>query len=73
MMDTKVVTITVDSKFCKGCNLCIEVCPRDVLSVSKERGAAGSLIVEATKPEACTSCMMCELICPDFAIVVNGR
>jgi 2-oxoglutarate ferredoxin oxidoreductase subunit delta len=73
MMDTKVVTITVDSKFCKGCNLCIEVCPREVLSVSKERGAAGSLIVEATKPEACTSCMMCELICPDFAIVVNGR
>lgn len=67
------IEITIDNKFCKGCNLCIEVCPRDVLSVSEERGDAGFLVPEATKAEACTRCMLCELICPDFAIVVNGR
>jgi len=68
-----VVTITVDKKFCKGCNLCIENCPKDVLAVSKERGSAGFLVPFAAKPEECTSCKMCELICPDFAIVVEGE
>lgn len=67
------VKIEVDRGFCKGCELCITVCPRDVLSVSKDRGAAGFLVPEASSPEACTKCLMCELICPDFAIVVNGR
>lgn len=67
------VTITVDKKFCKGCSLCIEVCPRDVLAISTERGSNGFLVPEGVKPEACTDCKMCELICPDFAIVVDGR
>jgi 2-oxoglutarate ferredoxin oxidoreductase subunit delta len=67
------ITITIDNAFCKGCSLCIESCPRDVLAISTERGAAGFLVPEATKPEACTSCLMCELVCPDFAIVVDGE
>ena len=67
------VTITIDKKFCKGCSLCIEVCPRDVLAISAERGANGFLVPEGVRAEACTSCKMCELICPDFAIVVDGK
>ncbi len=67
------IEIIIDREFCKGCGLCIEVCPRDVLALSKERGTAGFLVPEGVKPEACTKCMMCELICPDFAIVVGGR
>jgi len=67
------ITITIDKAFCKGCSLCIESCPRDVLAISHERGAAGFLAPEATKPEACTKCLMCELVCPDFAIVVDGE
>ena len=66
------IAITVDKKFCKGCALCIENCPPDVLAISNERGSAGFLVPEAVKPEACTRCKMCELICPDFAIVVEG-
>lgn len=65
------VTITVDKKFCKGCSLCIINCPKDVLGVSKERGTAGFLVPEATKPESCSKCRNCEVICPDFAIVVE--
>jgi 2-oxoglutarate ferredoxin oxidoreductase subunit delta len=66
-----VVTITVDKEFCKGCSLCIVNCPKGVLEVSKERGKAGFLVPEATKPEACSKCKNCEVICPDFAIVVE--
>jgi 2-oxoglutarate ferredoxin oxidoreductase subunit delta len=68
-----VITITVDKKFCKGCNLCIANCPLDVLAVSKERGSAGFLVPEAVKAEACNMCRLCEVICPDFAIVVEGN
>ena len=67
------ITITIDKAFCKGCSLCIESCPMEVLAISMERGSAGFLVPEATKPEACTRCMMCELVCPDFAIVVGGK
>lgn len=67
------IKISVDKAFCKGCNLCIENCPKDVLAVSTERGSAGFLVPLAVRPEACTRCLMCELICPDFAIVVDGE
>jgi len=66
-----VVTITVDKEMCKGCNLCIVSCPKAVLAVSQERGKAGFLVPEATNPKACTKCKNCEVICPDFAIVVE--
>ncbi len=66
------ITITVDKKFCKGCNLCITSCPKDVLAVSSERGTAGFMVPEATQPGLCTKCLLCEVICPDFAIVVEG-
>ncbi|MCL4370255.1 MAG: 4Fe-4S binding protein [Chloroflexi bacterium] len=66
------IAVTVDKKFCKGCNLCIANCPKDVLAVSTERGSAGFLVPAATKPEACNRCQLCEVICPDFAIVVEG-
>ncbi len=67
------VTITIDKALCKGCSLCIEVCPRGVLAVSGERGANGFLVPEGKDPGACTACKMCELICPDLAIVVEGE
>ncbi len=67
------ITISVDKKFCKGCNLCIANCPKDVLVASAERGSAGFLVPVATKAEACTKCLLCEVICPDFAIVVEGN
>lgn len=65
------ITITVDKEFCKGCSLCIVNCPKGVLEVSKERGKAGFMVPEATKPEDCSKCKNCEVICPDFAIVVE--
>lgn len=73
-MAVRTITITIDKDFCKGCNLCIVNCPKDVLAVSRDRGKAGFLVPEAARPEACTACRLCEVICPDMAIVVeDGR
>jgi len=57
--------ITVDPKLCKKCNLCVQFCPRKVLS--------GTGAPEITDPAACIGCLQCEMHCPDFAIIVRRR
>ncbi|MGD2105484.1 MAG: 4Fe-4S binding protein [Anaerolineae bacterium] len=57
--------VTVFPNWCKGCNLCVDFCPVDVL----EQGDDGRVIV--AHPERCTGCRWCELHCPDFAIFVS--
>ena len=63
--------INVDEIFCKGCLLCVDACPAEVLAVSGRRNAKGYLVPEAKKPDGCTGCQSCELICPDLAIEVE--
>lgn len=55
---------------CKGCEVCIHFCPRDVLSISDERNAKGYRIPEVAedKAEQCVHCGFCTLVCPEFAI-----
>ena len=55
--------IKVKEAWCKGCDICVEFCPHNVL-VMKD----GKAFVENL--EACTACGLCELYCPDFAIEV---
>jgi len=64
-------TITIDSDACKGCHLCIDQCPREVLAVSENRNTRGYLMPVAVRIDDCVACMMCEMICPDLAIVVE--
>ena len=55
---------------CKGCNLCIEFCPKDVLEESEEFNKKGyhPPKVGEGKENACVNCGFCNLICPEFAI-----
>lgn len=55
---------------CKGCEVCVHFCPRDVLSISDQRNAKGYRIpmVSSTKLDECVNCGFCTLICPEFAI-----
>lgn len=55
---------------CKGCNFCIEFCPRDVLAESKEFNSKGYHPPEIVDIDSCVFCQLCELICPEFAIYV---
>jgi len=58
---------------CKGCNFCVEYCPRDVLELSDRFNKKGYHPPEVVKPDACTGCKLCEMICPDFAIFVTEK
>ena len=53
-------------RYCKGCNICVHFCPRQVLGLK-----GGKVFVE--HPELCIGCTMCELRCPDFAIEVHEQ
>ncbi len=56
---------------CKGCGFCIEFCPKQVLEASPEYNTRGYHPPIANKPDACTGCLLCEMLCPDFAIWVE--
>jgi 2-oxoglutarate ferredoxin oxidoreductase subunit delta len=58
------IQIQINEQWCKGCAICVEMCPHDVLVMENS-------LVKIKNLAACTGCNLCELHCPDFAIVVN--
>ena len=60
------VNIWIDSEACKGCELCIRVCLKNLLEIDEEHiNAKGYHPIHITKPEKCVACGSCALICPD--------
>ncbi|MCD6085118.1 MAG: 4Fe-4S binding protein [Desulfurococcales archaeon] len=59
----------VDVGLCKGCGICVDVCPRQALVLSTNPGPSGYRYSEYVG--GCIGCRMCEWLCPDFAIVVR--
>jgi 2-oxoglutarate ferredoxin oxidoreductase subunit delta len=55
---------------CKGCEFCIEFCPRKVLEESESYNSKGYHPPVDINPDDCVNCGLCELICPEFAIFV---
>jgi 2-oxoglutarate ferredoxin oxidoreductase subunit delta len=55
---------------CKGCRLCVEFCPSDILQESEKINAKGYHYPEIVpgKKDACVHCEFCTLVCPEFAI-----
>lgn len=55
---------------CKGCGLCIEFCPREVLRETSTINTKGYHYPELApgKETACIHCQFCTMICPEFAI-----
>lgn len=57
---------------CKGCGLCVTVCPKKIVALQKEhRNEKGYFTAVCTDQDACISCAMCASICPDCAITIQ--
>ena len=53
---------------CKGCGLCVEVCPEHIILHSGRFNRQGYEVMETEG--RCTGCASCALMCPDVAIRV---
>ena len=64
--------IIIDENFCEGCGICVEVCPKKIISLDKDRiSAKGYHPAHCVDMGACTGCKSCAIMCPDCAIVVE--
>jgi 2-oxoglutarate ferredoxin oxidoreductase subunit delta len=61
----------IEEKLCKGCGLCVSVCPKNVLEISKSVNAKGYFPAFQARPEDCITCAVCCTMCPDVAITIT--
>ncbi|MCP1663205.1 MAG: ferredoxin family protein [Methanocalculus sp. MSAO_Arc1] len=71
--------LVIDETRCKGCNICVLVCPYTIFREGKRPNQKGVFVPELDRPERCTNCRLsqlyerrlcgvCQMICPDQAI-----
>lgn len=61
----------IDVSLCKGCGLCVSVCPKNVLEISDQVSAKGYFPAYQARPEDCVLCAICCTMCPDVAISIT--
>ncbi|HOK22873.1 MAG TPA: 4Fe-4S dicluster domain-containing protein [Candidatus Hydrothermia bacterium] len=65
--------IEVQKDWCKACYICVKACPKNVFDISEIESHRGFKEVIPARIEECIGCMMCENLCPDFAIEVKEK
>jgi 2-oxoglutarate ferredoxin oxidoreductase subunit delta len=63
--------IEVNENHCKGCELCILVCPQEVMSLDKNRLTPKGYHPVRLHSKGCTGCSICAVVCPDAALTVS--
>lgn len=64
--------VTIDENVCKGCGLCVVVCPKKIVEINRAKlNAKGYNPATAENMEKCIACAMCAIMCPDSAIKVE--
>ena len=61
----------IEENFCKGCGLCVSVCPKNVLEISTQVNTKGYFPAYQARPQDCILCAICCTMCPDVAISIT--
>ena len=56
---------------CKGCELCVSVCPKHILELEKSPNIKGYMPAFCTDELSCIGCASCAKICPDSVIRIT--
>ena len=62
--------VVVSELYCKGCELCVGVCPQGSLALAADRINAKGYHPAALVNDQCTGCAVCALVCPETALTV---
>ena len=65
--------IVVDTERCKGCALCVNACPQDVIALAKKVNVNGYPVVEVVNQDNCIGCASCAIVGPDGCITVYRK
>ena len=68
-MKTK-LRVSIDRERCKGCELCIPVCPQHLLTMTAALNRKGFHVSETARAEECLGCLKCARMCPEAAIEI---
>lgn len=63
--------VKIDSEVCKGCELCVQACPQQIIKMADKINTKGYFYAEVFEQPRCIGCMLCAIICPDVAIEVS--
>lgn len=62
--------VLFDEERCKGCELCVQVCPNNLIKMAERINNHGYHPAEVIEQNKCISCGLCAQMCPDVVITV---
>ena len=66
------VIVEVDQEKCKGCEVCVVVCPQGCIKLNRAvfntRGFHPAEFIYQGKKGGCTACGLCYMVCSDYAV-----
>ncbi|HOG00392.1 MAG: 2-oxoglutarate-acceptor oxidoreductase subunit OorD [Firmicutes bacterium ADurb.Bin248] len=63
--------VSFDRNRCKGCELCVAVCPKHIIALDAATNVKGYHPATVERMEECTACASCARMCPDSVITVE--
>ncbi len=65
------IHLTFRQDRCKGCGLCVSVCPKHILALDGSTNVKGYHPASCTDEAACIGCASCAKMCPDSIITIE--